>query len=97
MTSNDPEAAEQARRILAAEGKEVTFIETELMEDVEGLPLGVNVTESKGTLVLTPGVRFVWEWMADGGDPHDRDVMRAMYLEGERRDRERQEREDEDA
>jgi hypothetical protein len=59
--------------------------EVELLEDVDGRPLGIgDVTVESGTLVITPGTRMVLEWIREGGD-RDPDVIRALYREGERR------------
>lgn len=42
-----------ALALLAAHGQQVTVTNTELVEDVDGIPAGVNVSTEQGTLAVS--------------------------------------------
>lgn len=44
---------EVMQRLLGAKGASVELTQTELLEDVDGLPLGVATTRSSGTLAVS--------------------------------------------
>ncbi len=64
-------ARDVALRLLSAAGTTVTLTEHELTEDVDGIPLGVIVTESSAVLYVRPEL-LGWSWAELGlDDPED--------------------------
>jgi hypothetical protein len=59
-----------ALRLLGAAGTVVTMHEHELLEDVDGIPLGVDVQATSAMLCVRPEL-LGWTWAELGVDPED--------------------------